>query len=127
MLRRLRIGVMVLRLFIKMAKKNKLSKEAKEEIKQEVKKATRREIAKKSIKDFNKELRKALNTAIIAAFGFLMALVWRDVITGWVEKISGASPVQGKLISALLTTIICVLGILIVTKFLSEKKNEEKK
>lgn len=72
-------------------------------------------------KNFNRELKKALYTSFLAAFGFLIALVWRDLIQSWVEKISSASPVQGKLISALLVTLICVIGILLVTRYLKEK------
>jgi len=72
--------------------------------------------ARESAKEFTIELKKALNTAIMAAFGFLIALVWKDVITGYVESISKASPIQGQLFSALLVTIICVIGILITTR-----------
>ena len=72
--------------------------------------------AKQSAKEFTTELKKAINTAVMAAFGFLIALVWKDVITGYVESISKASPIQGQLFSALLVTTICVIGILIVTK-----------
>ncbi len=89
-------------------------------------KKTKREIAREKIKRFNSELKKALSTAVIAAFGFLMALVWRDVITEWVNEISSKSPVQGKLVSALLVTIISVIGIMIVAKFLSEREPEKK-
>lgn len=87
---------------------------------------TRREIlkqkAKESGKGFNKEIKKAINTAVVAAFGFLVALVWRDVITGYVDKITSISPVQGKLVSAIIITIISVIGILIVTKLFSVKE-----
>ena len=89
-------------------------------------KKTRKEIAREKIKNFNKELRKALSTAVIAAFGFLMALVWRDVITEWVNEISSKSPVQGKLVSALIVTIISVVGIMLVAKLLSDKEPEKK-
>jgi hypothetical protein len=51
-----------------------------------------------------------------------MALVWKDVITEFVNNLTNHSPVQGKLISAILVTIICVLGILILTKIFSEKE-----
>jgi len=78
--------------------------------------------AKEKAKKFNREVKKALYTAFLAAFGFLIALVWRDVIQSWVDKISSTSPVQGQLVSATIVTIICVLGILIVTKFLKEKE-----
>ena len=78
--------------------------------------------AKEKVKKFNREVKKALYTAFLAAFGFLIALVWRDVIQSWVEKISATSPLQGQLVSALIVTIICVLGILIVTRFLQVKE-----
>ncbi len=78
--------------------------------------------AKEKAKKFNMELKKALYTAFLAAFGFLIALVWRDVIQSWVDKISSTSPVQGQLVSAIIVTIICVVGILIVTKYLKEKE-----
>ena len=83
---------------------------------------TQAQRAKEKAKKFNREVKKALYTAFLAAFGFLIALVWRDVIQSWVERISATSPVQGLLVSALIVTIICVLGILIVTKFLKEKE-----
>ena len=61
----------------------------------------------------------------MAAFGFLIALVWKDVITEWVNNLSSKSPVQG-LISALMTTLICVVGIMIVTKLFGDKENAGK-
>jgi len=73
---------------------------------------------KETTKKFKLETKKSISTAIIAAFGFLIALTWKEVITEFVDKISSASPVQGKLISALIITIISVFGILIVTKLL---------
>jgi hypothetical protein len=97
-----------------------------EKIKERLKAKKIHERAKKGISTFNRELKKAMNTAIMAAFGFLIALVWRDVITEFVNEISSQSPLQGKLFSAILTTLICVLGILILTKLLSEEKIEKK-
>lgn len=95
--------------------------ENKKSSKKKIIKKSKKQIAKEKLKSFRRELRKALSTAILAAFGFLMALVWRDVITEWVEKISAQSPVQGKLVSALIVTFISVAGIMIFTKILSEK------
>ena len=77
--------------------------------------------AKASAKKFNNETKKALNTALIAAFGFLIALTWRDVITEYVNKLTAISPVQGKLISATIITLVGVLGILIVTYFIRQE------
>ncbi len=67
------------------------------------------------------ETRRALSTAVLAAFAFLMALSWREYINEWVESAVAISPVQGSLISALMVTLISVVGILIVTKFLQVK------
>ena len=78
-----------------------------------------KERAKKSAHKFREEFKRSTSTAVIAAFSFLIVLIWKDVITGYVDKISAAAPIQGKLISALIVTIICVLGILITTKILS--------
>ncbi len=50
-----------------------------------------------------------------------MALAWRDVITEYVEKISEASPIKGKMVSAIIITIISVIGILVVTKFMAKE------
>lgn len=88
---------------------------------QEVKKKLG-EKAKNSALEFNKELKKSVNTALIAAFGFIIALAWRDVIIEYVDKIASVSPLQGKLVTALIVTLVSVLGILIVTKFISVKE-----
>ncbi|MCK5149529.1 hypothetical protein KAJ87_01235 [Candidatus Pacearchaeota archaeon] len=74
---------------------------------------------KASAKKLKREIKKSISTAIVAAFGFLIALSWRDVIKEYVNKISSLSPIQGNLISAVIITIISVIGILIITKFLS--------
>jgi len=91
-------------------------------IKEKEEKKSRKQKAKESAKKLRIEVRKAVSTAILAAFGFLIALVWRDVIQGWVNTISADSPVQGQLVSALIVTFICVIGILIITKFLVSKE-----
>lgn len=96
---------------LKMKNKKQLTK--KEKIKESARKL------KLETKKFNCELKKAMNTAIVAAFGFLMALVWRDVITEYVDKISAVSPVKGKLISALIVTFVSVIGILVISRLFS--------
>ncbi len=78
--------------------------------------------AKESAKKFKKELKKSTSMGIVAAFSFLIALAWKEVITGYVNKISELSPVKGQFVSAVVITIISVIGILIVTKVLSEKE-----
>ncbi len=83
--------------------------------------------AKERLKKFNIEMKSQMKTAIMAAFGFLIALVWKDVITGFVDNISKRAPVQGQLVSAFIVTIISVLGIMLITKILTTKEELEKK
>ena len=94
----------------------------------EEKKLTRREIlrqkAREHTRKFKNEFNKAINTAILAAFGFLVALVWKDVITEGVDKLAAYSPLQGKIISALIITLICVFGILFIAKLLPYENNK---
>jgi len=75
--------------------------------------------AKNSANVFRMEFRKSLSTAIIAAFSFLIALVWKDLISAYVDVISKSSPIQGQLFTTVLITLICVMGILIATKILA--------
>ena len=108
-----------------MAKKEKTAK------KQLEKKLTKSEkkLLKKTIRDslkakaerVHKESKKILLTAIVAAFSFLMALSWREVIIEYIHLLESLSPIQGKLIEALLVTIIAVVGILFAKKILSEE------
>ena len=78
--------------------------------------------AKRSALKFKREFKKSTTTAMVAAFGFLIALTWRDVISEWVAKISKVSPLQGNLISAIIITIVSVVGILIISRLNNEEK-----
>jgi hypothetical protein len=71
---------------------------------------------------FRKEFNKTMNTAIVAAFSLIVALAWKDVITGYVDKIKSLTSINSAMISALFITFISVLGILIVSKIFSEDK-----
>lgn len=85
------------------------------------KRKTKKQKEESKSRKFRGELKKALNTAVGAAFGFLIALAWRDAITEYVDVIASQSPVQGKIITAITITIISVIGIMIATKYLSEE------
>jgi hypothetical protein len=78
--------------------------------------------AKKTIKKFRIQLKRSMVTAIIAAFGFLIALSWRDVVIEWATKFSESSPIRNKFISASIITIISIAGILVISKW-NEKSN----
>jgi len=90
------------------------------------KKQTKKQIEesrlKRSAKKFNRELKNTLNTALIAAFGFLIALAWRDLITAYITQIESISPLQGKLFSAIIVTIVGVIGIVLVSSILHKEE-----
>jgi len=65
---------------------------------------------------YKKELKKTLLTTVVAAFGFLLALSWREVLGEYIAVVTSLSPVQGSLIEAGFITVIAVFGILIFTK-----------
>ena len=79
------------------------------------------------IKKLHLEVRKAVIGAVMAAFGFLIALVWRDVIQEFVNKIVVSlhipeSAAYYRLVSAILVTIICIVGIVLAGKFAVKEK-----
>ena len=76
---------------------------------------------KESAKKFNSEIKKSVSTAIVAAFSLLTALAWKDVISEWISGLVGKSPIQGLLINAFIITIISVVAIALITKFVASK------
>ena len=79
-----------------------------------------------SAKKFNSEIKKSIGAAIIGAFGLIIALVWKDVITEYMDKLTSLNPFQGKVISALIITIVSVIAIMLITRIVQEpvKQNE---
>ena len=77
------------------------------------------------------EVKLAIATAIAAAFGFVIALLWRDVIVGYLELAGlwtqgGFDNVTGAIISTvvvIIITIICIVGILYISKWGGIKKD----
>lgn len=69
------------------------------------------------------EFQKQVSGAIIAAFGLIIALSWKDVITDFVGRIEVVKNL-GLLFSAIALTIISVIGILLISKW---AKSEETK
>jgi len=67
-------------------------------------------------KKFRREFRKTLGTGLVAAFGLIVALAWRDVINEYLLGV--LNPIQGRIISALIITVIAVIVIMLVTKII---------
>ncbi len=79
---------------------------------------------------FGHEVRKNIGSAIAAAFAFIIALVWRDIIQETVNGIIAdlglaADGMSIRFIAALITTAIAVTGIWYFSRW-SEKEDERK-
>lgn len=116
-----------------MGKEHMLDKEKKEALQHlaRIKGVSMREAIKlkKATEKIKKEVRKNIVTAIVAAFGFVIALVWRDAIQEVIDKVLGAIGLTSeayffRIISAIFVTIIAVIGILLVSRW-AEKKEKE--
>lgn len=73
------------------------------------------------------EFKKQTATAIMAAFGLIIALAWKDVVTALVAKLNltgGGTGLNSLTVTALVLTLVSVLGILLISKW---AKSEEKK
>lgn len=81
----------------------------------------------KAAKKFNEELRKNMHTAVIAAFSLVIALAWRDVITEYVNELTSIAPIHSKLISAILITVLAVLGIMLISFLFTKRETKKKK
>ncbi len=100
-----------------------LSKTERREVVKEInKKLHEKVVSKASV--LGQEFKKQTSTAIMAAFGLIIALSWKDVITDFVNKVNFLNG-YGLLASAVVLTLISVLGILLISKW--AKSGEEKK
>jgi hypothetical protein len=73
-------------------------------------------------KRLQKEMRGNIAKAVLAAFGFLIALVWRDVIKEAVDRMIVMLSLTGdgltfQVITAFVTTVICVVGIIYFSRW----------
>jgi len=75
-----------------------------------------------------KEVKSTIAIAIAGAFGFIIALIWRDIIIGLMNMVglsvndfTGAEdPVVAAaiaVVAAIIITLVCVFGILYITKW----------
>ena len=76
-----------------------------------------------------KEVKSTIAVAIAGAFGFIIALIWRDIIIGLmnmaglsVENFNDSTGAAIAIIVAIIITLVCVLGILYITKWGGIKK-----
>lgn len=81
-----------------------------------------------AVKRLSSETRKQTTTALVAAFAFLIALVWKEVIINYTNSIVAFFSIPGSqnfalLYTALLTTIIAVIGIILVNLWGKKEEN----
>ena len=102
-----------------MAREDNLSKQERKEVVKEINKKMRDKV-KSHAHSLRSEFKKQTSTAIMAAFGLIIALSWKDVITdaiGRIEFIKG----YGLLMSAVILTIVSVVGILLISRWAKEE------
>ena len=70
------------------------------------------------------EVKITIATAIAAAFGFIIALIWKEIIVGLfalagltINDITDSMGAIIAIISGIIITIVCVLGILYISKW----------
>jgi Sec-independent protein secretion pathway component TatC len=99
-----------------------LSNEERKEVVREINKRLASKV-KSHAAELKEEFKKQTSAAIIAAFGLIIALSWKDVITEVVNQFAVVKS-YGLLVSAIALTVISVIGILLVSKW---AKSGEKK
>ncbi len=70
------------------------------------------------------EVKINISTAIAAAFGFVIALVWKEIIVGLfalggltINDIQDGMGAAIAVIAGIIITVVCVIGIMYITKW----------
>ena len=70
------------------------------------------------------EVKISISTAIAAAFGFIIALIWKEIIVGLfalagltINDITDVTGAVIAIISGIIITLVCVFGILYISKW----------
>lgn len=70
------------------------------------------------------EVKLTVSTAIAAAFGFIIALIWKEIIVGLfalagltINDIADSTGAIIAIISGIIITLVCVFGILYISKW----------
>lgn len=79
-------------------------------------------VIKRRITTFGRRVRKDTGLAIVGAFALVIALTWNEVINATVRDLLRYLDVTGntshfRVLAALITTIICVAGIIYFSKW----------
>ena len=70
------------------------------------------------------EVKINIATAIAAAFGFIIALIWKEIIVGLfalanlkINDITDATGAVIAIVAGIIITLVCVFGIIYITKW----------
>jgi len=70
------------------------------------------------------EVKINISTAIAAAFGFVIALIWKEIIVGLfalaglsINDITNATGAIIAIISGIIITLFCIIGIMYISKW----------
>ena len=70
------------------------------------------------------EVKINIATAIAAAFGFVIALIWKEIIVGvfayyglTISDLSDTTGIAIAIFSGIIITVLCVLGIMFISKW----------
>ena len=78
------------------------------------------------MKNLIMEIKKQTLTLMIAALGFVAALIWKDAISAWLAPLyESADGAMGLTVAAIVVTVVVVIVTIVLAKVLGEK--EEKK
>ena len=102
-----------------MAKEDNLSKKERKEVVKEINKKLAAKV-KSHAHGLRDEFKKQTSTAIMAAFGLIIALSWKDVITDAISNLEFVKG-YGLLMSAVILTIVSVVGILVISRWAKEE------
>lgn len=75
------------------------------------------------------EVKATTATAIAAAFGFIIALIWKEIIVGLfalaglnINDITDSTGAIIAIVSGIIITLVCIFGILYISKWGGVKK-----
>ena len=75
------------------------------------------------MKDLMLEVKKQTLTLMVAALGFVAALIWKDAIVAWLAPLyADGGDAMGLTTAALVVTIVVVIVTIILTKVLGDKE-----
>lgn len=112
-------------------KEDDLSKQERKEVKKEISLALHKQLLEKSsssLKSLRAEFKKQVSTAIMTAFGLVIALAWKDLVTALIPSFSSPTmiskyPYLAQLWSAVIVTVVAVIGILVIASWAKKEEN----